>query len=78
MPSLQRVSGKLAISPDEGDLRLGGRLLALASSLRTVLDYIAVEAAISPPNGGIPSEVEVVSSRKVRASRFSTLSQAYY
>ena len=28
----QRVSGKLAISPDEGDLRLGRRLLALGNS----------------------------------------------
>ena len=32
VPSLQRVSGKLAISPDEGDLRLGRRLLALENS----------------------------------------------
>ena len=32
VPSPQRVSGKLAISPDEGDLRLGRRLLALGNS----------------------------------------------
>lgn len=32
VPSLQRVFGKLAISPDEGDLRLGRRLLALGNS----------------------------------------------
>ena len=32
-----------AISPDEGDLRLGRRLLALASPWRTDLDFVMVE-----------------------------------
>lgn len=33
---------KLAISPDAGSLRLGRRLLALASPWRTHFDYAAV------------------------------------
>ena len=41
VPSSQRVSGKLAISPDEGDLRLGRRLLALGNSDEARLDYAA-------------------------------------
>ena len=39
----QRVPGRLAISPDEGDLCLGRRLLALGDSGKTRLDYVAVE-----------------------------------
>ncbi|WP_283595607.1 hypothetical protein [Limosilactobacillus vaginalis] len=41
--SQQRTCGKPAISPDEGDLRLGRRLLALASPWRTDLDFVMVE-----------------------------------
>ena len=33
VPSLQRVFGKLAISPDEGDLRLSGEPENLFSSV---------------------------------------------
>ena len=40
--SSQRVSGKLAISPDEGDLRLGRRLLALGNLGEARFDYVAV------------------------------------
>jgi len=39
--SSQRVSGKLAISPDEGDLRLGRRLLALGNLGEARFDYVA-------------------------------------
>ncbi len=41
VPSLQRVSGKLAISPDEGDLHLGRRLLALAGPWRAHFNLVA-------------------------------------
>ena len=41
VPLPQRVSGKLAISPDEGDLRLGRRLLALGNSGEARFDYVA-------------------------------------
>ena len=41
VPSLQRVFGKLAISPDEGDLRLGRRLLALGNSGEARFDHAA-------------------------------------
>ena len=41
--SQQRTCGKPAISPDEGVLRLGRRLLALASSWRADLGFALLE-----------------------------------
>ena len=35
--------GRLAISPDEGDLRLGRRLLVLASPWGTCFSYVALD-----------------------------------
>ncbi|EEJ40381.1 hypothetical protein HMPREF0549_1168 [Limosilactobacillus vaginalis DSM 5837 = ATCC 49540] len=47
VPSPQRVSGKLAISPDEGDLRLGRSLLALGNSGEARLEYVAKNSSKS-------------------------------
>ena len=44
--SQQKTCGRLVISPDEGVLRLGRRLLALASLWRADLDYAALEVTV--------------------------------
>ncbi|WCT58687.1 hypothetical protein [Limosilactobacillus vaginalis] len=41
--SQQKTCGKLAISPDEGDLRLGRRLLTLASLWRADLNHVTAK-----------------------------------
>jgi len=53
VPSLQRVFGKLAISPDEGDLRLGRRSLALGNSGKARFDSAAVDGRGQVQNVGV-------------------------